>query len=371
MAKILVVASFTPSLLNFRGPLLRAFQDLGHQVVACSPDPDPASLLALTDMGIKHIEFPLQKTGLNPLADWKSYRTLLAIFQRENPSHILAYTIKPVIYGCLAAHRAGVLHIHALITGLGTSFQDGGLRQFLLNRFVSLMYRCALGRCETVMFQNPDDPVLFLKRKLVSSKKVVVVDGSGIDLEYFQQSPLPEKGPVFLLVARLIEDKGIRTYAEAARLIKCEYPDAIFRLVGYFEEHPRSIRANELEAWIAEGIIEYLGPVDDVRPHLAAAHVYCLPSFREGLPRSTLEALAVGRAIVTTDTPGCRETVLPGKNGFLVLPRDPKSLAAAMREFCKNKERAVQMGKASRELAEQRFDVNRVNQQVTSALGLT
>ena len=371
MAKILVIAGYTPSLLNFRGPLLRRFQELGHEVAAASPDPDPASVGELERQGIAHHRFPLERASLNPLQDRRTYRALRSLIEREAPDHVLAYTIKPVIWGCQAARAAGVPHIHALITGLGTAFQQGGMKQSLLGGLVGLLYRRALSGCERIFFQNPDDRQLFLERGLVDGSATALVDGSGIDLEHFAQQPVPDGGPHFLLVARLIEEKGIRLYAEAARRIRAEFPAARFRLVGFHEDPSRGIPAAEIEAWQAAGSVEYLGPSDDVRPHLADCSVYCLPTYyREGVPRSILEALAVGRAVITTDAPGCRETVIEGENGYLVQPRDVESLVGAMRKVCREPARITELGVASRRMAQERFDVRKVNDAICEGMGI-
>lgn len=374
MAKILMIAGFTPSLLNFRGPLLREFCRQEHSVVACSPDPDPQTLAGLKALGVRHAPFPLQRAGVNPVADWQTLRALEAIMFREAPDYMLAYTAKAVIYGCMAARRADVPSITALITGLGTAFQSAGLRQRVLNAVVSRLYGRALASCTRVFFQNPDDRKLFETRGLVDPAKALVIDGSGIDCDYFASVPVRQKdsAPRFLLVARLIEGKGVRVYADAARLVRTRYPEARFRLVGYLEDHPDAIPRADLERWADAGDLEYCGPTDDVRPFMADSTVYCLPSYyREGVPRSILEALAVGRAVITTDAPGCRETVVEGENGFLIPVRDVEALAAAMLRFCQEPDLVVRMGAASRHLAETRFDVHRVNAAMLSGMGLT
>ncbi len=187
MSKILVIASFTPSLLNFREPMLRSFQKLGHEVVTCSPNPDQDSLNRLSELNIKHISFPLQRAGQNPFADWKTIRSLTKIMKHEKPDHVFSYTVKPVVFGSIAARLAGVTHAHALITGLGTAFQGSGFKRSFLNLVVKGLYRIGLQRCESVTFQNPDDKELFLKNNLVSSEKVSLVNGSGVDLDYYKQ----------------------------------------------------------------------------------------------------------------------------------------------------------------------------------------
>jgi len=372
MARVLVIASFTPSLINFRGALLRRFLELGHEALTCSPEPDSEAVAELAGMGIRHIAFPMRRAGMNPIDDLRTLSALRAIMRRERPDHVLAYTIKPVIYGCLAASKERIPHAHALVTGLGTTFQGNSPGRRLLTAVVSRLYRSALTTCENVFFQNQDDRELFVERGLVDPGKVTLVHGSGIDLQHFAQVPLAEVlQPRFLLIARLIREKGIAVYAEAARKVKAEFPDAVFRVVGYFESHPTAIRREEMQAWCEQGILEYLGPSKDVRGPLSKATVYCLPTYyREGVPRSILEALAVGRPIITTDSPGCRDTVVPGENGYLVPVRDADALASAMLELCRNPGRIRAMGKRSRRLAESRFDVSQVNECLTSTMGL-
>jgi glycosyltransferase involved in cell wall biosynthesis len=351
--------------------MLRSFQNLGYEVVTCSPSPDQDSLNRLSELSIKHISFPLQRAGQNPFADWKTFRSLTKIMKHEKPDHVFSYTVKPVVFGSMAAKATKVPHVHALITGLGTAFQGSGFKRSLLNLVVKRLYRFGLSGCKSVIFQNPDDRALFLENGLVSSEKVGLVNGSGVDLDHFKQAPFPDEPISFLLVARLIEEKGIRVYVEAARIVRRNFPDAVFRIVGYLDDHPGSISQMELDSWINDGIIEFCGRAEDVRPFLADSHVYCLPSYREGLPRSVLESMSMGRSIITTDVPGCRETVINGENGFLVPAKNIPKLAEAMRAFCTNPALMTVMGNRSREIAENKFDVNQVNARIVQILGLT
>lgn len=371
MARIAVIASYAPSLVNFRGDMLRAFLARGHEVVCLSPDPDPATLGTLAGIGAAHREYPLERAGLNPLKDLGTYRALRTVLREEGPDHVLAYTIKPVIYGCLAAGKEGVPNVFAMITGLGTAFLDGTPREKLLGAVAGTLYRRALAGCRGVFFQNPDDRDLFLERGLMNRTRYMMINGSGINLDHFPKKPVPAGEPVFLLIARLMADKGVREFAAAAALVKERFPGARFRLVGYFEDHPRAIARAEVEDWVARGILEYPGPANDVRPELAGCTVYCLPTnHREGLPRTVLEAMATGRAVVTTDVPGCRETIVEGSNGFLVPPGDASSLAETLARYCAEPTLAAAHGDASRRLAEERFDVHRVNEAIMDGMGL-
>jgi glycosyltransferase involved in cell wall biosynthesis len=370
MARILVIASYTPSLVLFRGDMLAEFRTRGHEVYCCSPAPDPQTLKQLEDLEVSHLEFRLQRTGMNPLADLTAMRDLRRIMAEIRPDHVLSYTIKPVIYGSLAAGLQKVPTIHAMITGLGTTFLGSGLKGTLLNTFARFMYRTALKRCRTVFFQNRDDRQLFLDGDLVDEHKTVVINGSGVNLERFSPAPVPEGPPVFLLVARLVHEKGIAEFEEAARMVKARYPEARFQVAGFFDDHPRAISRTQMDEWANSGSIEYLGPTDDVRPMLRDCSVYCLPSYREGTPRTVLEAMATGRAIITTDTPGCRETVQDGVNGWLVPVRDSGALARAMEKFCRDADIVRKMGERSRELAAEKYDVKLVNRAIIAGMGL-
>lgn len=371
MARILIIASYTPSLVNFRGPLIQRFLSMGHEVVACSPGGDPDTEESLARMGVDHHCFRLNRSGANPIADLATYRDIRTIIRRTAPSTVLSYTIKPVIYGSLAAGALKVPHIHAIISGLGTSFQTGGLTTEVRKRLVMHLYRRALSACDRVMFQNRDDRSLFLDLGLTTEAKAMLTDGSGIDLDRFPAVPQPEGPPRFLLIARLIHEKGVGVYAEAARIVKRDLPDATFRIVGFFEDHPDAISRDEMSGWVDDQTIEFEGPLDDVREELAACSIYCLPSYyREGVPRSILEALATGRPIITTDAPGCRETVDPGVNGWLVPPRDAGALADAMIDSWAQRKRLAEMGAASRLLAESRFDVDKVNDAICGFMRL-
>lgn len=371
--KVVVIASKAGSLINFRGALLSATVRAGHEVIACAPGREPAVTESLQNLGVKYEPILLDRTGLNPLSDIRSTIQLTHLLRRLHPDITLGYTIKPVVFGSLAARLAGVPDRFSLITGLGFSFVDSPeptLKKRTLNYLIRLLYRVSLSTNRVVFFQNPDDRDLFLRLGLVNSTQAVVINGSGIDLDHFYQVPVPATRPVFLLIARLLTDKGIREYLEAAQLIKRSHPEAAFLLVGPVDSNPAAIPAEEVAKWNGSGCVEYLGEVSDVRPVIARSTVYVLPSYREGMPRTVLEAMAMGRPIITTDAPGCRETVIEGYNGFLIPVRDPQALAEAMERFIMRPELVAQMGNNSRKLAEDRFDVHRVNAQMMKAMGL-
>jgi glycosyltransferase involved in cell wall biosynthesis len=285
---------------------------------------------------------------------------------------VLTYTIKPIVYGTLAARAASPgARCYAMITGVGYAFSAQELRARLSRQVARILLNISLPLNARVFFQNPDDRALFLRNGLVRPEQVVLIPGSGVDLDAFAPAPLPKHPPlVFLLIARLLREKGVEEYADAARLLRSRYPDVRFVLVGPLDDHPDAITQKEVRKWEVEGVLEYLGYQEDVRPAIAASSVYVLPSYREGTPRSVLEAMAMGRPVITTDVPGCRETVRPWVNGFLVPPRDPLGLALAMERFLRRPELVPAMGRRSREEAEARFDVHVVNDIILDTLGL-
>jgi glycosyltransferase involved in cell wall biosynthesis len=322
-------------------------------------------------MGVSVHGISLQRTGVNPLKDFCSLYFLYRLIKRINPDYVLGYTVKPVIYGTLAAWFARVPNRFALITGLGYAFtgEPTGPRR-LLRRFIQNLYRFSLSCADKVFFQNPDDELLFRELGLLkSSVPSCIVNGSGVDVSEYQVSPLPSQ-PVFLLIARLLGDKGVREYAAAAMQVRSRYPSARFLLVGWIDDNPDAISQLELDAWVESGVIEYLGKLSDVRPAINQSSIYVLPSYREGTPRTVLEAMAMGRAIITTDAPGCRETVVDGDNGFLVPVRNVPMLVEAMLDLASNPEVVAHMGARSRLIAEKKYDVHNVNAIMLREMGL-
>lgn len=371
--KVVVIASLAYSLTNFRGRLLAAMVRAGHDVIACAPDDDPATEASLQAMGVRYRRISMQRTERNPLGDLRTLWDLVRLLRDERPGVVLAYTQKPIIYGGLAARLAGNTRFHAMVSGLGHVFSDdGGKPRRLLQLLVAVLYRAAVAKAETVfVFNRDDDAEMRRWRILRPSHRVVQVPGSGIDTSRFAVQPLPAGAPVFLLVARLLRSKGLAEFAEAARLVRERFPAARFQLLGPLDPNPAGVTLDELAAWNASGGVEYLGETKDVAPFLARASVFVLPTFyREGLPRTILEAMATGRAIITTDAPGCRETVEPDRNGYLVPVRDAAALADAMVPFLRDPELAARMGARSRQIAEARFDVEKVNALLLSTMEL-
>lgn len=371
----LLIASFADSILSFRGPLLEALLARGLQVHVAAPDlpPDSPMRQCLEARGIRVHDLPLRRTGTNPLADAATLLYLWQLMLRIQPRFVLGYTIKPVIYGSLAALLAHVPQRFALVTGLGYVFQQNaaeGERHLGLRSLVQPLYTLALRCTHKVFLQNPDDQALFRSLGILPpATPSCVVNGSGVDVAEYRVASQPAT-PHFLLIARLLGDKGVREYAAAASQVRERHPQVTFSLVGWIDENPDAIGQDELDTWVASGTLTYLGRLDDVRPAIAACSVYVLPSYHEGTPRTVLEAMAMGRAIITTDAPGCRETVIDGDNGFLVPVHAVDELVAAMLRFIETPELAARMGARARQIAEEKYDVHRVNAVMLQEMGI-
>ena len=362
--KVVVLASLAYSLVNFRATLLRAMAEQGHQILACAPDEDPDVIPTLAANGIQFRTIPMERAGTNPLRDLKTLYHLVRLFRVERPDVILAYTQKPIIYGGMAARLAlPNARFYAMVSGLGHAFTAGGGGRALLRRCLIALFRIAIARARCIFVFNDCDAGEMRRLHILHAKhRVARVAGSGIDLERFARQPVPSGPPTFLMVARILRDKGVLEFIEAAKLIRARHPAARFQLLGWLDTGARGFRRVELEERLRDSGVDYLGDTRDVRPFLAASTIFVLPSYyREGLPRTLLEAMATGRAIITTDMHGCRETVIPGFNGILVQPRDATALAQAMEDLVADPARTMEMGKRSRWLAARRFDVHRVN----------
>lgn len=379
----LLIASHADSLINFRGSLIAALQAKGLTVHVAAPDlgKDSPQRTQLQALGLQVHDIPLQRTGLNPIADLKALWSLVQLIRQINPQYMMAYTIKPVVYGLLAGTICRVPHRFALITGLGYAFQDDDSTtaqnsRGWIKKIAQNLYRVALRGAELTFFQNPDDEALFRQLSILSTHaQTLVVNGSGVDIRQYDVAPLPTFGIdqpiVFLMIARLLGDKGTREYAEAAKIISTRYPQHTrFDLVGWIDDNPNAIEQHELDQWVSDGRLRFLGKLKDVRPAIAGCAVYVLPSYREGTPRTVLEAMAMGRAVITTDAAGCRETVAHEQNGYLVAVKSVDALVEAMEKLIQEPTLIVSMGQQSRQLAESKYDVNLVNSTMIKAMGI-
>ena len=327
--RIAVVASLASSLVNFRLELLRAMAQRAD-VLAIAPEPHEPTERALREIGVRFAVAPMARTGVDPRRDVVTLLALYRLFRTFKPDVVLPYTMKPIIYGCLAARLARVPRSYALCTGAGYAFTAASpgssegvrladRRKALVRALSVPLYRLALRRANGVFAFNDADAAMFRERRLAPpSAWIRTIAGSGVDLARFSASPPPTGPPVFLMIARLLRDKGVREFVGAARRLKATHPGARCRLIGPFDSNPTAISRREVEEWVAEGAVEYGGAVDDVRPHLASCSVFVLPSYREGLSRTVLEAMASGRAVITTNGPGCAEPVRCGRTGLVV-----------------------------------------------------
>ncbi|WP_179354440.1 glycosyltransferase family 4 protein [Winogradskyella vidalii] len=368
--KILLIASYDGSLIRFRGDFIKYLIKSGFDVFATAPSFTEKNSELIKAMGATPIEFNLQRTGLNPLKDIKSIQELKSIMKSNKIDLVFPYTVKPVIYGSMAANSCKIPVI-SLITGLGYAFTGLTAKARLLQRFNETLYKLSIRKNKVIVFQNKDDYQLFLDRKVISKQqKVDFVSGSGINLTQFSFKEKKASDKVsFLLVARLIKEKGIALYMDAAKILKAKYPNAEFHLIGAPETSPSAISEDELNLLHKEGVIIFHGKQSNIEDHLHQRDIFVLPSYyREGLPRTTLEACACGNPIITTDSVGCRESVKEGVNGFLIEPQNLEALVKPMEYFITHPEKIKEMGIKSRAYAEERFDVNIINNDLTNLI---
>lgn len=357
--KIAVIGNTADTMLNFRGSLLRSLGMEGHDVYALCPDFTAETRAAVETIGAVPIDYKLDRSGINPLQELASIGSLYAELRTIQADAILCYFIKPSVYGMVAGRLAGVPRRVALIEGLGYSF-DTAARSFArrLVRWASRwLLRVGLGFADRILVLNDDDRRELTKTCALPPTRIQTVGGIGVKLDQLRPTPVREHATTFVMAARLIAEKGVREYVEAARRLKARHPAARFILLGTVDQNPHSLGADEIESWAGAGVVEWPGHVADVGVWLHDADVFVLPSYyREGVPRSIQEAMACALPIVTTDSVGCRDTVEPGRNGFLVPPRNVDALSAAMERYLTTPGLARRMGKASRTIAEKRFD---------------
>jgi glycosyltransferase involved in cell wall biosynthesis len=365
--KIVISINAAWNIVNFRLGLIRALREAGHEVIALAPpDRHAARLEAL---GIPYVPLSMDKKGISPLRDLLLLARYWRVLRRLKPDIFLGYTAKPNIYGSLAAQALGIKVINN-VSGLGTAF----IKQGLLTRIVSNLYRIAFRRSATIFFQNEEDRDLFVSKRLVRAAQARLLPGSGIDLDRFrpmERTASADRPFTFLLIARLLWDKGVGEYVEAARRVRAVFPSTCFQLLGFLDaENRTAIPRARVDEWVAEGLIDYLGETEDVRTFIADADCVVLPSYREGLPRTLLEAAAMAKPLIATDVPGCRHAVEPGVTGLLCQARDADSLAEAMLEMVRAPgEVRERWGAAGRVRIEREFDEKIVAERYLAAIG--
>lgn len=363
--KFILVSPKNRTSYNFRGDLIKKIISQGYEVVVTGPNQEHVD--KIEELGARFVEIPMNKNGLNPLHDIKYLLTLKKLFKAEKPDVTLGYTSKPVIYGSIAAKLAKVPHVAAMVTGAGYAFTAKTAKAKIIKFVMSLLYKAAFHSADVVIFQNNDDKEQFISEKLVKENKVAVVNGSGVNVEKFTVAPFPEQITFFML-SRVMFSKGIREYLEACEIVKEKHPEVRLMLLGACEGIQDSISPEVLQNYVDRGIIEHFGETDTVADYYKQCSVYVLPSYREGTPRTVLEAMAMGRPIITTDAPGCRETVIDGKTGFLVPVMDANAVAEKMMEFINKPELITQMGKQSHNYCKEKFDVEKVNKDMCKLL---
>ena len=367
--KIAVLSSHTPSLFWFRMDMMKSFQSKGCDVIAIGNESESIWKDKFAENNIRYIKADVKRNGMNPVDELKALTSLKKILKAEKPDKMFTYQAKMIVYGGMAAHQLGIKEVYPLIAGLGSVFLHDGLKFKVLKEILKAEYKIGLSHAVKVFFQNRDDAEFFTTNKLVKKEKIVMVRGSGVNLEKFQPQPLPDK-TAFLCISRLIRDKGVVEYLQAARIVKEKYPGVRFLLVGPYDTNPSAIKPEDLQPYLDDGTIEYFGEQADVRPYFAQSSVYVLPSYREGTPKTVLEAMACGKAVITTNAPGCRETVIDGKNGYLVPVMSVDAIVEKMVHFIEHPEEIKRMADEGRKLVEAQFDVNLVNGVICGTMGL-
>jgi glycosyltransferase involved in cell wall biosynthesis len=369
--KIIITCSDASSLRNFRGRLIGSLRERGHEVVAVAPDFSPDMTAWCGELGVAMERISLDNQSLNPFRDVASLLQLYRIVRRHRPDVVMGYTHKPALYTAFAARLAGVPRVTMMVTGMGFGFEPGhGFARFIVPAITRSLFRVGCAASDVVIFHNKDNRDFFHAEKLLRDpSKAVVVGGSGVDLSHFRPQrlePVAAGEITFLLVARIVRYKGILEYARAAEALRPVYPKARFLLAGYRDANP--LAYSEEEWSFIQDQLEYVGRRDDVRSLYGQSHVYVLPSYGEGMPRTVLEAMASGRPIITTDTYGCRDTVEEGVNGYLVPTRRWEPLKEVMERFLNGSASISQMGAASLDRARRLFDVEKVNAVMLEAL---
>lgn len=377
MSTIVFIGTIASSIYDFRADLIRSLLKQGHQIYAFTSQYNAEDINKIEQLGAIPVTYTLNRGGLNPLADIVSTYQLLKKIKHINPDVVFSYFSKPVIFGTLAAKLAKVPCVIGMLEGLGYTFteQPEGLsHKTKFIRYIQVfLYKIALPMLDQLIFLNPDDPKDLLETYSIKVKKVVILGGIGLNLQEYPYQPVDDISlPIkFLFIGRLLKEKGIHEFVQAAKLVKKQYPKTQFTILGQIDTfNIGALQQSELDDLIASNVVHYLGWVNNVKDWITNSHVFVLPSYREGVPRSTQEAMAIGRAIITTDVPGCRETVIQNRNGFIIPRWDSKALAENMIYFIENPKQIRFMGDESHKIALDKFDVEQVNQRLQNILGV-
>lgn len=375
--KVVMIGTLASSFYGFRADLIRAMREKQYTVYAFTSEYTDTDLKKIESLGAIPMTYELNRGGLNPLSDIVATYKLSKKIREIKPDLVFSYFSKPVIFGTIAAKLAKVPKVIGMLEGLGYTFtqQPEGLGKKieLIKKVQVLLYKFALPQLDKLIFLNPDDPKDLIDQYAMNVRKVEILGGIGLNLkEYPYQRISNIQQPInFLFIGRLLKEKGIHDFLNAAKIVREKYSETQFTVLGAIDPHNLgALTQSELDELISSNIIDYPGHVDNVKDWIAKSHVFVLPSYREGVPRSTQEAMAIGRAVITTDVPGCRETVEHAVNGFLVQKWNPEALAKKMIYFIEQPEQIEKMGYESYKIAQEKFDAAKVNQRLLNILGL-
>ena len=375
--KIIIIGTIASSLYTFRKDLILSLLAKGYTVYAFTSDSDETELAKIAQLGAIPTHYKLSRGGLNPYEDLSNTISLYQKIKKLQPDIVLSYFVKPVIYGTLAAKFARVPKKIAMIEGLGFAFTEQpegySKKAKIVQRVQVALFKLALPLADKIIFLNPDDVRDLLYKHSIPVRDYEVLGGIGLKLADYPHQPVNPKNHEtnFLFIGRLLKEKGIFDFIEAAKIVKQRYPNTKFTVLGNIDaDNPGALHSEQVQELVVTGLIDYPGQVSNVVDWIANSDVFVLPSYREGVPRSTQEAMAVGRAIITTDVPGCRETVIDGKNGFIVPKWNPQALAEKMIYLIENPKKIAEMGEESYKIAQEKFDAHKVNERLLKILGV-
>jgi len=370
--KILLIGNQASTIILFRKKLIEQLVSKGVSVHVLTMDYDKDKFRQISQFGAMPEQYHFSRSGMNPLSDIVNTITLSKKIRDINPDIVFSFFPKPVIFGTLAAKLAGVKRIYSLLEGLGFCYtahlKKDSFKKQILKKVQTFLYKLTLPRANKVLFLNRDDYHDLIVQNQITLSDAEVIGGIGVGLNEYAYS-LPETTSLhFGMVSRLLVEKGVREFVQAAKIVKEKYPTVRFSIAGAIDDNPGGITREQLNIWKSEGHVDFLGQISDVKSYLTDLSVFVLPSYREGIPRSTQEAMAIGRAVITTDVPGCRETVQHGLNGFMIPPWNAEALAEAMMAFITDPQQVTLMGKESRRMAEEKFDENVATEKLINIL---